>query len=405
MAQDDPFAAFVAQDDDPFAAFAEPDEKPASPAKPKYTGLIKDSAMWDERPSLREMGSRATTMLPMLGATAATAGLAPAGAGLLAGIGRLITAGVGAAAGEGARQAIKGEDINLPAMATQGAVQGALPQAVGEVGPALKNAGVRLMQSALKPTDALVKSRAGVGIRSKSDVAKAVLDEGRSVSRGGLEKAQTALDATDDAAQAALQAGAGRGVTVDPFKVTAAIDRTGGQFGKQINAAPDVQAVQQVRDAFASNPHVSDPIGGMAPMPASLAHEFATTTGRNLKGKFGRLGGATVEAEKAGREAITSQLRQQIPELETLWAQEARQITARDALDSAVGRTANRDPIGLGGIVGAVKSPGLALTAMADRSALLKSWLARMLYNTSAPSATTTRAALVSLLGGNSEKE
>lgn len=269
--------------------------------------------------------------------------------------------------------------------------------------------GQRLMQSALKPSESLVNARTGAGFGSKEDIAQAVLDEGRSVTRGGLEKAQSALDATDAEALQRLRAGAGQGVTVDPFKVTAAIDaRSTGQFGRQINAQPDTAAIRQVHENFAANPHVSDPVTGMAPMPADLAHEFATNTGRNLRGKFGRLGGATVEAEKAGREAITSQLRNQIPELGDLWKAEARQITVRDAIDDALERQGNRDPAGLGTIVGAVRSPGLALTAAADRSGALKSLLARALANGIAPNMTVTpemvRAALAGLLVSHSQE-
>jgi hypothetical protein len=319
-----------------------------------------------------------SSALPMIGATVATGGLG-AGGGLLRTGARLLTSALGAGAGEGARQAVEGEDINLPAMVAQGGVQGAAPQAVGEAGGLLRRGATRLMQSALKPTQALANARKGAGYGTKEKIAQAVLDEKRNVTRGGLDKAQAALEATDTAAHGQLRAGVGRGVQVDPFKVTQAIDDTAntGTFGKQINAQPDTAAIRQVHENFATNPHISDPVGGLAPIDPVMAHEFASNTGRNLKGKFGRLGGATVEAEKAGREAITSQLRGKIPELQHLWDAEARQITVRDALEDAVARTGNRDPIGLGGVIGMIHSPGLALTAMADRSAPIKSMAAR----------------------------
>lgn len=277
-----------------------------------------------------------------------------------------------------------------------------LPRAVGRLQSAAESGGVRLMQSALKPSQSLVNARSGAGFGSKDAIARAVLEEGRNVTAGGLDKAQLALDATDASAQAALKAGAGAGVTVDPFKVTQAIDGQGGQtFGKQINAQPDTAAIAQVRENFANNPHISDPVTGMAPMPADLAHEFSMNTGKNLKGKFGRLGGATVEAEKAGRASITGQLRDQIPELEPLWKQEAQQITTRDALEQALARTGNRDPIGLGTMVGAVKNPALAAVGAMDRSAPIKSLLARGLYNMPAPSPDTMRALLLSLMASH----
>lgn len=284
-----------------------------------------------------------------------------------------------------------------------------LPKAAGAVESGMKRGSLRLMQSALKPTETLVKARKGAGFGSKEAIAQAVLDEGRIVSPGAAVKAQTALDATDAAAHTAIQQGTGAGVTVDPFKVTAAIDAKGtaGQFGRQINAQPDTSAIQTVHENFATNPHVSDPVTGMAPMPAELAHDFAINTGKNLKGKFGRLGGATVEAEKAGREAITSDLRRQIPELEPLWQQEAQQITARDAIDQAVARRANTDPLGLTGIVGMVKNPALAVTAAADRSALIKSLLAQGMHKGRAmvPGEAALRAAIMARLAGSQDPE
>lgn len=310
--------------------------------------------------------------------------------------GQLISAGQNLSTPEGGGEAIGG--------LIAGAV---VPRAIGATGPVMKRGSLRMMNSALKVRDSLVNARRGAGFASKDAVSQAVLDEGRLVSPGGLEKAQDALDATDAAAHARLRAGAGAGVTVDPFRVTSAIDaQATGRFGKQINAQPDTSAIQAVHENFATNPHISDPVTGMAPIDAVTAHEFATNTGSNLKGKFGRLGGATVEAEKAGREAIVSQLRDQIPELQTLWDDEARQITARDAIGQAVARRSNTDPIGLGPLIGMVKNPGMAAVAMADRSAIFKSLLAHGLNKGQAlaqPSAAAIRAALIARLFGGSK--
>lgn len=363
--------------------------------------------------TLGDVGRKTLDVLPALGAAAATGGLAPE-VGML---GRITGAFMGAGAGQGTKQVIQAAqgDPTVPktsgdvwsSMAKHGLLEGALPQVLGESAPTMMRGSLRMMQSALKPTQALVNARTGAGFPTKESIAQAVLNEGRIVSPGSATNAQTALDATDAAAHTAIQQGAGQGITVDPFKVTAAIDARGtaGQFGKQINAQPDTSAIQAVHENFAANPHVSDPVTGMAPMSAELAHDFAINTGKNLKGKFGRLGAATVEAEKAGREAITSDLRQQIPALEPLWKQEAQQITTRDALDQALARRSNTDPIGLGGIIGSLKNPALAATAMADRSALLKSVMAQALRKGSGavPSANAIRLALIAALRGGSE--
>ena len=292
----------------------------------------------------------------------------------------------------------------------------AMPYAAVPAKWALKRGSLKLMQSALKPTQSLVNLRKGAGFPTKEAVTEAVLDEGRVMSRGSLEKAQTALDATDTAAGQRLQAGAGQGVTVDPMKVADAIHAQGNpgttvgpnRFGLQINAPADVAAVQNVRGNFLDNPFVSDPVGGPGPMDPVLAHKMASNTGTNLKGKFGELGSATVEAEKAGRANISEQLRAKIPELEDLWSQEARQITTRDALEAAIARRGNTDPIGLTGIAGAVGSPSLAALAAVDRSGWLKSLGAQSLFKGRKlldPTAQALRAAVLARLRGSEPPE
>lgn len=282
-------------------------------------------------------------------------------------------------------------------MAKQGAIQGVTEGGAGLLSAGLTRGATRLMQSALKPTDTLVKARAGAGYGSKDAIARAVLDEGRIVTQGSLRKAQAALDATDAAARQALSSGAGRGVMVDALPVAQAIEDVAGPsggFGRQINAGPDIRAIRDVATDFLSNPDM--PQSGQ--LAADVAHEFASNTGRNLKGKFGRLGNATVEAEKAGREAIVSQLRTKIPELAPLWRDEARQITTREALDKALQREGNRDIVSLPGWIGALNNPGMAVAGMANSSGALKSMLANALWRTPAPSGNALRAALLARL-------
>lgn len=266
----------------------------------------------------------------------------------------------------------------------------AFAPAVTEGGLRLAKAGMRrgalrLMQSALKPTDALVNARKAAGFGDKAAIAQAVLDENRIISRGSLRKAQAALNDTDAAVNAQLKAGAGRGVMIDPYQVSDAIGATaqpGGAFARQINAAPDVAAAREVQSHFVTNPEVGPPAGAQGPLqglPADVAHDFARNTGRNLRGKFGRLGSAAVEAEKAGRENIMGQLRAGVPEIAPLLQQEARQITARDALAGALRRAGNHNPLGLETMVGAVKSPVAAGVGFLDRSPTFLSILANAL--------------------------
>lgn len=372
-------------------------------------------------------------------AGAALAVPATGGASLLP---SMAAAGLGGAGGAGLGTLVKAARGDADTPQTPGAVLGAMGQegalqaagqGTGALAAGAARGSLRLMQSALKPTASLVKSRAGAGVRSGADIAKTVLQQGRIISPGSLAKAQAALDATDDAALDALRKGAGKGVTVDPQRVLGAIGRTEGQFGAQINPAPDVASIRGVADSFAASPRLPakqlvksvdvveqspildefgraitrtrtemQPAGReLLPIPAVQAHEIASNTGKNLKGKFGRLGGATVEAEKAGRASITEQLRQGIPALEPLWKQEAAQITTRDAIEQALMRRSNTDPLGLTGIIGLATNPMALGAAMADRSGMLKSVLAQALAKSQTPLRalpTATRVALASRL-------
>lgn len=353
---------------------------------------------------------------PLTGGTSIPASMAAAGLGGAggAGLGMML----GAAKGDpGIPSTPSGV---LGTMATEGGYQAAGEGAGRAVMQGALRLAPRLMQSALKPTQALANARKGAGYGTKEAIAQAVLDEGRIVSPGSHEAAQAALDTTDEAAHTALK---GSSVTVDPEKVAQRIEAEGGSsgvFGQQVNAAPDMAAIQGVADNFRANPHLPATQGSpilnaqglpvtpprqLLPIPADQAWQIASNTGKNLKGKFGRLGPATVEAEKAGRAEITGQLRDQIPELAPLWDKEAKQITVRDALESAMERSRNRDIAGLTGVVGAVHSPGLAATALADRSPLLKSIAAQGLHQGAPALSPALRAALLERLYAAQDRE
>lgn len=305
-----------------------------------------------------EIGHSAAAAIPFIGPAAAQAGEQIASGDVAGGLGR----GLALAA--------------APAVTEEG---------LGLAKAGMRRGALRLMQSALKPTDALMNARRAAGFGSKEAIAQAVLDENRIVGRGSLRKAQQALNDTDAAVNAQLKAGAGRGFTVDPYQVSDAIGATaqpGGAFARQINAAPDVAAAREVQSNFLTNPEVGPPPGAAGPLqglPADIAHDFARNTGGNLRGKFGRLGSATVEAEKAGRENIMGQLRGGVPAITPLLQDEARQITVRDAIRNALKRSGNRNPLGLETMVGAVRSPALAALGFLDRSPTFTSILANAL--------------------------
>ena len=115
----------------------------------------------------------ATAAVPLTGGASLLPSIAAAGLGGAggAGLGTIVKAARGDADTPQTPGAVLGT------MAKEGAVQAA-GQGTGALAAGAARGSLRLMQSALKPTASLVKSRAGAGVRSGADIAKTVLQQG-----------------------------------------------------------------------------------------------------------------------------------------------------------------------------------------------------------------------------------
>lgn len=323
-------------------------------------------------------------------------------------------AAVGGAAGEAANQLVDRltGDATAPTSATeaatgmagQAALQGGMQAVGGAVAPALKAGGQRLMQSSLKPgIGALKDMMKGAEVPK---VVQTLLDEGVNVTRGGILKLQGLVDATNDTIRAAVRQSPAQ---IAPVRVAARTGPTRRAFAQQVNPDADVNAVREATQQFLRNPattktaqvgtkHVptgvlnaqgqmtttAQPVMGRVSRPLSAveAQDLKVGTYRQIGKKYGQQSAAAVEAEKALARGLKEELQKAIPSIQALNKREGDLIEALEQVGRRVAVSSNRDPVGFGWV--ASYAPLNFLAALMDRSASVKSFLARGMYQSAA---------------------
>ncbi len=153
------------------------------------------------------------------------------------GAGSLVGAGMGAlsAGAAGATEAVTGR----PAL---GAIAGMVAPSAAMKVPSIAEASARrLMQSALKPTLADLKS---------GDAQRAIstnLAEGINVTAGGVDKLQNKIAALNDERSARI---AGSQATVDKRAAMGPLQDTRGTFSNQVDPHANLAAIERVRAGF-----------------------------------------------------------------------------------------------------------------------------------------------------------
>lgn len=297
-------------------------------------------------------GHGAAALLPMLGPAAAHAGEQIASGDVAGGLG----AGAGLVAGV--------------------AAAGPATRAAGRVAkPLAQRAGRAMYQSALKPTKAVLN-----GIRSVDgpDGARRLLvdtglAEGIPVTARGAAKAERLIDSLNTEVTRRIQAAERAGATVDGKAVEHAIRQVADDFSQQVNAQPELSAIDTVANNFARNPEVAAPVapatpanfaqGRIAgapaqtqagPIPIATAQRMKQNTYKGLRGKYGRELGGTIEAEKAGARALKEGISQAVPDVAALNAREGSLIPLEQALADAMRRRGNYGIFGLTPVVASI---------------------------------------------------
>ena len=281
----------------------------------------------------------------------ATAGVR--GAGMLQGAARAGMEAIGA----GGVNFAQTEDPKQAAKAALTA--GGTSAATSAIGAAIPSA-QRVYQSALKPTGQLAKREAAV---------QTGINEGIIPGEAGRDRVQGLLKQLHDEV---LQKTAGRDVAdIQPGAVASRIDELKqGPFGKQATPASDLASINNVKAEYLAkhtptgepppqpsgllgpdgNPISSAPAPPPpppSPMTASKAQEENTATYTMLRKKYGQLGSAEVEANKAIARGLKEELVARIPELAQTKGRESSLIELDKQLENFVRREKNKDLIGL----------------------------------------------------------
>lgn len=308
-----------------------------------------------------EAAGRTVAAIPLIGPAAAEAGEQIAAGDVAGGLGK----GAGLLTGA----ALVGPAARLGGRVAQ---------------PVTQAAGRRLYQSALKPTKATIKDvRPTAGRTAQDTLLQTGLNEGIPVTARGLKKVDSLIDSLDAEVQARVARIQRSGEKVDPALVEQAIDDVVRDFTNQVNAQPDLSAIEAVRANFRGNPNVAQQVAPSQPAnfaagkiqgtPAKtqpgpidpvVAQQMKTNTYQGLRGKFGQERGATIEAEKAGARGLRQGIeeagaRAGVDDIAAVNAREGALISLEHALSDALRRRGNYDALGLKpaiGVAGAAAS-------------------------------------------------
>lgn len=253
----------------------------------------------------------------------------------------------------------QGLGVNVPGMeesAQQGDVGGVLGHAVAVPAVAAFTAGVAkgagvvsdaagraallgrspeaAYESALKPSTTIPEGR-------RAALVQTGLQEGIPVSKAGIDLLNSKISDLSDSITNKINAGAGNGVTVNPYKVTSRLNQTASRFSNQVNPEADLGAISDAGNEFLRN--------NPQPIPADQAQAMKQGTYAQLGDKaYGEMSTATKEAQKALARAIKEELASQIPEISQLNADEGRLLNLEPVLEKAINRIGNHQLIGIG---------------------------------------------------------
>ncbi len=307
-----------------------PAKKYASPSDdPSKVGLLNAAASLDQ--GIYNVGGKATDLASNLGASPEVAG----GVGYGTNLGlQLLTSGMGMGLGK-------------------------------TTSPLVRAAGEKLMVSALKPTYEQWKSG-----EAKSAI-QALLDNGINATNGGVRTLKTKIGEINDQIKAAI---ANSTETVSKYDVASRLNDVMNRFTKQVNPQTDLNAIQDTWSRFLAHPELS----GKNQIPVQLAQDMKTGTYRQLSDQYGELSTATKEAQKALARGLKEEIGTKVPEVVQPLSVESKLINALNVTERRALMDLNKNPAGLALLA---NNKAAALGFMADKSALFKSLLARMLYS------------------------
>lgn len=233
------------------------------------------------------------------------------------------------------------------------------PWATGKVAAGLRGESERFMHSALKP---------GIKYAGKADdVINTLLEKRINVTPGGLDKLR---DQIGDLNSRIGQMIDNSPAMIDKRKVATRLYDVIDRFEKQVDPHADLKVIEKSWQNFLNHPLFTG-----KDIPIKSAQQLKQGTYTQLRDKYGELGSAETEAQKALARGLKEEIVKAVPQVRELNAEESRLLRALDPVERRVLVSANKNPVGLG--VLALHPKNIAVW-MADRSELFKSLLARM---------------------------
>ena len=229
--------------------------------------------------------------------------------------------------------------------------------------PAMKVAAQNMMQRAIKPS---------LGELKNGDAAIAIdtmLNEGLNATKGGVKVLKEKIGELNDQIKTAIENSPASIKTGDVGK---ALLDTMKRFQNQVNPQMDLDVIKNAWAMFKSHPLIN----GATEIPVQLAQDLKTGTQQMLRKKYGQLGTADVEAQKGLARGLREEISTAVPEVAGLNAEESKLITTLNVTEKRALLDLNKD---MGGLAWLSHRPEIFAAYMADKSALFKSLVARML--------------------------
>lgn len=232
--------------------------------------------------------------------------------------------------------------------------------------PAFEAGAKLLMQSALKPT--IEQLRSGKAARA----IDTLLEEGINPTKGGVDVLKTKIG---DLGAEIKDVIANSAETVNKGEVGKRLLETYEKFKNQVNPEADLEAIKKAWIGFRDHPLLA----GLQEIPVQLAQKLKQGTYKALGEKpYGELQGATTEAQKTLARGLKEEISKAVPEVAPLNARESNLLNALNVSERRALMDMNKNPMGIALLA---HNPSTFAAFMADKSALFKSMVARMLYS------------------------
>ena len=188
---------------------------------------------------------------------------------------------------------------------------GALPSAIGArmtggLAEPITEEARRLMTSALKPSQ--YARQTGKGERA----VETMLKGGYNVTKGGVAKMRTEIDALNAEIKAAI---ARSPAQVDKNLVAKYADELTESLKKQVNPKADLQQVRQAVKEFLNHPLFT---GNTFSVQTAQDLKTGTYAAQRMKQAYGQVKGADVEAQKALARGLKEEIAKAVPGIDKL---------------------------------------------------------------------------------------